>query len=235
MTKPPKKLVKICGVTTVDDARLAVGLGADLLGLNFHPRSPRSLVEPEGDDLTRARELVDAVRGEVLLVGVFVESDPGGLSRATAMADLLGLDLIQWVPLRPGMPGRDVLTVLGSRGLPTVRDSRVPDPSTLKRIHSEHRTWGFLFDAPGHADDTLPGGTGRGWDYGSLAPLEDVGFPVLVAGGIGPDNVHQALADSKAAGVDVCSKIEGEPGTKDRRLICKLFEEISHGTSPETT
>jgi phosphoribosylanthranilate isomerase len=225
-------MVKICGVTTVDDARLAVDLGADLLGLNFHPPSPRALDEP------RARALADAVRGETLLVGVFVEGDPGGLPGALETADRLGLDLVQWVPIQPspsGLPGGDVLSVLGSRGLPTIRASILPEASTLRAARAEHGTWGFLFDVPAQPGDALPGGTGRSWDYSALAPLAGVDFPLLVAGGIDPDNVRQALVDSHAAGVDVCSGIEEKPGTKDRRLTCKLFEEISHGTSPETT
>ncbi len=218
MTRP---LVKVCGVTRPEDARLAVELGADLLGLNFHPPSPRAL------GLARAREIAAAVAGSgVLLVGVFVALRADEIEEVAAA---VGLDLVQ-------LHGREAPEAARRFGARAIQVFRRPAPPGAAELALYGDVWGFLFDAPpappGGPDrsegSAIYGGTGRTWDHGALRGVA-TGRPVLVAGGIRADNARAALAASGARGVDVCSGIESAPGIKDPGLMQRLFEEIRHG------
>ncbi|HEX5758031.1 MAG TPA: phosphoribosylanthranilate isomerase [Thermoanaerobaculia bacterium] len=200
--------VKICGVTSAGDGLAAAGAGADLLGLNFYPRSPRYL-EPD-----RAREIADAVRAaapHVLLVGVFVDRPP---PEVEAIDRAVGLDLIQLSGDEPP----DAVRPWAARALKTFRTAGPPREEALS-LYPE--IFGALIDA---RHGSLYGGTGAGWDFSSIAPLA-AARRVLVAGGIRPGGVAAALA-SGAWGIDVCSGVESSPGVKDPRLLARLFEEI---------
>ncbi len=204
-----KKLqVKVCGITTVGDALLAVELGADYLGLNFYPGSPRFL------SIERAREIADAVKGRALLVGVFVNAPADQVSE---IAESVGLDLLQF----HGDESPDWLAPFAERAIKAFRGA-------AEEAVRFSEVWGFLFDAPPPAasvSSSSLGGTGRTWDYTSLAPHIPrlAPRPVFIAGGIGPDNVRAALSASGASFVDVCSRIESAPGAKDPDLLRRLF------------
>ncbi|HEX4954182.1 MAG TPA: phosphoribosylanthranilate isomerase [Thermoanaerobaculia bacterium] len=201
-------LIKICGVTTVEDALLAAQRGASHLGLNFFPPSPRCL-EPAA-----AREIAEAVRGRVALVGVFVDRPR---AEVEAIDAAVSLDLLQF----HGAETPEDLAPFGARAIKVFR-LRPEDP--LPDLAAFPAAWGFLFDVWHPA---LHGGTGEGWDFSRLAALPR-GRPVLVAGGIRPGNVAAALAASGAAGVDVCSGVESAPGKKDPELLAQLFREVHH-------
>lgn len=217
--------VKVCGVTTVPDARLAVDLGAAYLGLNFYPGSPRFL------SVERAREIADAVEGRSLLVGVFVNAPPAEVQE---IEDAVGLDLLQF----HGDESPEALAPFAARAIKAFRGP-TDEADRFGQVQ------GFLFDAPRPAVSSfsLPellssssplGGTGRAWDYSSLAPLVSrlAPRPVFVAGGIGPDNVRSALAQSGASLIDVCSRVERAPGVKDPDLLSRLFLEIASYEEP---
>lgn len=226
----PRLKVKICGVTTPEDARLAQELGADFLGLNFHPPSPRFL------STARAREIADAVGGRIPLVGVFVNRPREQIERITAE---VGLDLVQL----HGDESPEEVAHLGGRAVKVFRRSRLPERRELVLYPD---VWGFLFDVP---HETLYGGTGRTWSYEDVVgspelPRRVGGRPVLLAGGVHPGNVAR-IRDAAAAsgvlgkmtlGVDVCSGVEAEPGIKDRRQMERLFEALrDDATRDETT
>lgn len=198
--------VKICGITQVRDAELAVRLGADFLGLNFWRRSPRCL------SLEAAREITEAVRGRVRLVGVFVNHTP---AEVVAIDAALGLDLLQFHGDEP--PGE--VRAFGDRAIRVLRANGSLRFKPLPEI------WGYLFDVH---DPQAYGGTGSSWDYRTVAGLVS-GQPFLVAGGVRPANARQALMESGACGVDVCSGIESAPGIKDPDLMRQLFTEVRHG------
>jgi phosphoribosylanthranilate isomerase len=197
--------VKICGITRVQDALRAVELGADLIGLNFWPRSPRHLT-PE-----QARPVAEAVRGRATVVGVFVDPPAG---EPESLAETVGLDLVQF----HGDEGPERLASWGPRAIKVFRLSGPPAPEDLAAYPE---VWGFLFDVR-HPDY---GGTGESWDYGTLSGLE-LSLPFLVAGGIGPANARQALEASGAAGIDICSGVETAPGIKDGESMQRLFAEV---------
>jgi phosphoribosylanthranilate isomerase len=200
-------LVKICGVVDPDNARIAVEMGADFLGLNFYPRSPRYV------EVERAREIASAVRGSgVRLVGVFVNRPPGEVEEIEAE---VGLDLLQLsgdeTPEEAApFAGRAIKAFRGTDGTDGWGDA-----------------WAWLFDAP---HGSLYGGTGVAWNFQAVAGIAG-DRRVFVAGGLGPDNVRQAIEASRPFAVDVCSRVESAPGIKDPELLLRLFEEVRNAQS----
>jgi phosphoribosylanthranilate isomerase len=203
--------VKVCGVTDPENALAAAEMGADYLGLNFFPRSPR-FVEVE-----RALEIADAVRGRAALVGVFVNAPAAQVEETAARA---GLDLVQF----SGDEGPEAVAPFASRAIKAFRTGGLPSG---EEIAAYGDVWGLLVDAP-HA--ALYGGTGAAWDYGSLAGAPGLaGRRLLLAGGLGPDNVRRAVEAARPWGVDVCSRVESAPGIKDLELLRRLFLEVRNG------
>lgn len=192
--------VKICGVTRVEDAEMAVELGADFLGLNFYPASPRFL------DLDQARRIADAVGDRARLVGVTVNAGPRRIEQLLALVELVQFH---------GDEGPEVVRPWAERAIQVLRpEAEGPEPSA-----QYPDVWGFLLEPhrPGY------GGSGKSWDYASAtSPITD--RPVFLAGGIDPGNVRAAAAG--AWGVDVCSGVESQPGIKDAGLMKRLFSEL---------
>jgi phosphoribosylanthranilate isomerase len=223
----PTPLIKICGVTRPEDAELAVELGADLLGLNFYPPSPRFV------ETARAVEIARAVAGRVPLVGVFVNRPRDEIE---ALVGAVGLARVQL----HGDEGPEETALFGERAVKVFRRRGLPPAQELAAYR---HVWGFLFDVP-HA--TLYGGTGQKWSWSRIVAAPDLaarvaGRPVLVAGGVGPGNAAGILRAAAAApegarlrlGLDVCSRVESAPGVKDRDLLERFFSEVRDGQSPD--
>ncbi len=191
--------VKICGVTRVEDAELAVNLGADFLGLNFYPASPRCL------DLQAARRIAAAVGDRARLVAVTVNAEAGLIRKILPLVDLVQFH---------GEEGPETIAPWAERAIKVLR----PEADEVAAARYPD-VWGFLLEPrrPGY------GGTGEPWDYASATPpVTD--RPVFLAGGIDPANVRAAAAG--AWGVDVCSGVESGPGIKDAGLMKRLFSEL---------
>jgi phosphoribosylanthranilate isomerase len=199
--------VKVCGITNVEDARRSVELGAALLGLNFYAGSPRCVT------LERAREIAAAVEDGVTLVGVFV-NEPA--LRMEEIAAAVGLDLLQL----HGDESVETVNRLGARALKAMRWEGRP---AQQEFDSYPGAWGFLLDRklPG-----IFGGTGQPWNYADAAALPTA-KPVLIAGGVGADNVRGVIEQARPWGVDVCSRVERVAGVKDPSLLERLFQEIA--------
>ncbi|MEZ5332353.1 MAG: phosphoribosylanthranilate isomerase [Thermoanaerobaculia bacterium] len=195
--------VKICGITRREDAELAVELGAEFVGLNFWPHSPRCVTAEA------ALEIAERVRHRAGLVGVFVDEEP---ERVATMAEAVGLDLVQ---LHGNEKPSDAER-LGPRVLKAFRG--LPSAGEPKSFGS---AWGFLVDVAGTGP---PGGTGRSWAW-STGDLRESGKPVFVAGGIRPENAAEAAACG-AFGIDVCSGVESAPGRKDAERMRALFRAV---------
>ncbi|MFW6171583.1 MAG: phosphoribosylanthranilate isomerase [Planctomycetota bacterium] len=198
--------VKICGITTVADAEAVAETGADAIGLNFFPKSPR-YVNP-----TTAKKIVSAVKQQLSVVGVFVNAT---LDEMLELADGLPLDYIQLHGDEP----ISRLSQLAPRR--TIRVLRLrPDRDTwnaefLRAVATSRVTpAGVLVDAyqPGNF-----GGTGQMVDWGKVRDVGAAigGCPVLLAGGLNPDNVDDAIRHTGCDGVDVASGVELKPGVKD--------------------
>jgi len=201
--------VKICGVVDPDNAWTAVNLGADFLGLNFYPRSPRYV------GTGRAQEIAEAVRGRTVLVGVFVGAPPAEIEDTVAR---VGLDLVQL----SGDEDPEPYAHLASRLIKAFRTGNDPGDEALAPWKDG---WGLLFDAPHGA---LYGGSGKTWGYEAVSRITGrlAGSRVFLAGGLGPDNVRPAIEAARPFAVDVCSRVESAPGIKDPELLRRLFEEV---------
>jgi phosphoribosylanthranilate isomerase len=184
--------VKICGVTRVEDAILACELGADLIGLNFHPPSPRYL------SLERARAIRVAVawRGEV--VGVFVNAERAHIEH---MLKELDLDFIQF-------HGDEDESALAGWPVRVIRAYRRRSESPADLIRRSAADY-ILIDSH---DPALFGGTGRALPLETLKGIDL--SRVIISGGLGPDTVREAVA-LNPWGVDVASGVESAPGIKD--------------------
>jgi len=198
--------IKMCGMTRAEDARRAVDLGVDAIGLNFYPSSPRFL------SVERAIEIVDQIRGDVELYGVFVNEIP---DRVEEIRSRVGLDRIQF-------HGDEEPSEVAPFGLMAVKAIRFAD-STVERQWERYPTvWGFLLEA---RHETLFGGSGRSWRYESLGGVE-LPRPWLLAGGLNASNVGEAIRSSGARAVDVCSGVESIPGIKDVRQMSDFVREV---------
>lgn len=200
--------IKICGVTRENDATRAVELGATFVGLNFWPGSPRCVTEEV------AFSIVERIRGRANVVGVFV-NQPSALVQE--ITHRVGLDLVQF----HGDEGPEQLDLFGADAIKVFRVGSSFDPGVLGDYPN---VWGFLFDCD---HPSLVGGTGVPWSYETVA---DLGHdkPIIVAGGLRPANVAQAIARSRADIVDVSSGVEKRPGVKDAELMARFIREVQH-------
>lgn len=203
--------IKICGITSVDDARAAIDAGADAIGLNFYPNSQRFI----GRDLEAAGiSLETRMKGNraVNVVGVFVNS-AGDVIRKHIDRD--GLDVIQ-------LHGDESPECIASfRRIPVIRARRMDDRgvASIAEDLAACEAAGRLPDAV-LVDAMTPGrygGTGETVSWAGLADhpkwLGDV--PLILAGGLTPENVAEAIRIVRPAGVDVASGVESSPGVKD--------------------
>ena len=204
--------VKICGITNSDDAHAAIEAGADLLGFNFYAKSPR-YIAPE-----KARKIIAEIRSEgrgPLLVGVFVNAPP---EEVRSILKIAQLDLAQ---LHGDEPVH-VLERLNGRAFKALR----PTSETEAEIDAEwFAPYGpnapvLLIDA--YRKDQY-GGTGHTADW-SIATKMAQQYPILLAGGLAPENVSEAIRQVRPWGVDVASGVEMSPGKKDVGKL-KLFVE----------
>jgi phosphoribosylanthranilate isomerase len=185
--------VKICGVTSLEDALAAVRLGADAIGFNFWPRSKRYLLP------ATAGGIAARLPPGVATFGVFVDPSRAELEEALAASRVGVAQLHGDEPpdLALGLP------------VPVVKAIRVMDRDSLAALASwEVRA--FLLDSASAGY----GGSGKTFDW-SLAAAVAAELPVFLAGGLGPENVAEAVRAVRPLGVDVASGVESAPGVKD--------------------
>ena len=197
--------VKICGLTNLEDALAAIDLGADLLGFNFYPPSPRH-IKPQA-----AAEIIRKLPAFIDLVGVFVNAS------LDEIQEIINQTQINWVQLH-GDETPEFLDSLAHFNVRTMKALRVRSAEDIKQAE-KFFTDAILLDA---YDTDKYGGTGKSFDWNILGHINK---RVFLAGGINPDNAHQA-AELGVYGIDVCSGIEAGPGKKDHEKMKKLFESI---------
>jgi phosphoribosylanthranilate isomerase len=194
--------VKICGITNAGDAAAAIEAGADALGFLCYRKSPR-YVEPEV-----IKRIVASLPPFVLPVGVFVNEE---LKAVRDLMDACGLAVAQ-------LHGDETAAYCEALGRPVLRALRLRDRGTLLRM-AEYRgragVRGFVVDT--HSESAY-GGTGRVADW-ALAAEAAAAAPVLLAGGLTPENVAEAVMQVRPYGVDVSSGVETSPGRKDRAKV----------------
>lgn len=199
--------VKICGLTNYVDAATAVDLGADLLGFNFYPKSPR-FVAPE-----QAAQIINKLPAFIHVAGVFVNAS------LDQIKEVIGECNLDWVQLH-GDESPEFCDSLLSINVRTIKAIRVKNQADIKRAESFF-TDAVLLDA---FDPEKYGGTGLTFDWNIVGHISK---RIFLAGGINPDNVASAV-ELGVYGIDVCSGIESKPGKKDHRKMKKLFKNIQH-------
>lgn len=203
-TREGRLLVKICGTTSPDDARLASEAGADAIGFVFWPMSPRK-VDPE-----RAVEIARELPGHVLRVGVFVDAPRDEMAR---VADAVGLDLLQ-------LHGNEPPEALAGLPRPALKAVRVgkgfaAEEATRYAAHAA----GLVVDTRLAGDTQMPGGTGVPFDWSLVEGLAGRVPFLMLAGGLTPSNVAAAIRSVRPHAVDVSSGVEALPGRKDPEKV----------------
>ncbi len=193
--------IKICGITRLEDALLAARLGADALGFNFWPGSKR-YISPEA-----ARAIIDRLPPFVAPVGVFVDGAPEEVARAAAAS---GVSAVQ-------LHGDEPPAACAASGLPAVKALRVTGPEILDLL-DRYPVAAVLLDAPSAGY----GGSGTPCDW-TVARAAAARAIVILAGGLVPENVAQAIEAVRPYGVDVASGVERAPGVKDPDKLARFI------------
>ena len=199
--------IKICGITSLEDARAAINAGADMLGFNFYPKSPRYI------NIDICRDIASVLRKDyanITLVGVFVNM-PGG-QVDTILKDC-SLDLAQL----HGDEKSEMLAALGGRAFKAFRG--VPENITG---YTRSAPPALLVDA---AVKGVYGGSGVVADWSAAAELSKR-VPLLLAGGLTPENVAEAVRQVQPWGVDVASGVEASPGVKDAEKMAAFVAAV---------
>jgi len=200
--------VKICGITNLEDALLSAKFGADALGFNFYPKSPR-YISPH-----RAREIIEQLPKEILKVGVFVNESLEVISETAAVAKL---DAIQ---LHGEETPEFVREVKAKTNLEIIKAFRV-SPKFKPEDVLQYEVDAVLLDAYSAKEH---GGTGEIFDWEIAKKVQEIFPKMYLAGGLSHENIAQAILIVKPFAVDACSLLEKQKGRKDpikTRVFCK--------------
>ncbi len=202
-----RTIVKICGLSTEETLDAAIAAGADMVGLNFYPKSPR-YVSPE-----RAASLAARVRGNLAIVALTVDVP------LPALADLVATVEPDWLQLHGAEDEDTIRAARRTFGRPVMRAVGVAGAADLAAAARFAAVADrVLLDAkPPKGPGALPGGNGIAFDWDLLAGLAP--GPYMLSGGLSVGNVAEALAAAPVIGVDVSSGVERAPGVKDPDLI----------------
>lgn len=208
MVRDTQVKVKICGMTNLKDALNAVEEGADAVGFIFYKKSPRSV------NMKTVREIVSKLPPFVDTVGVFVNETAEKINKT---ADYCNLDMIQ-------LHGEESPAFCKKIRRRVIKAFRVKDIASLKKL-SNYPVCGFLLDT---FSEEVQGGTGKVFDWNLAHPARKYG-PVILAGGLTPNNVRQAVQRVRPYGVDVCSGVESQPGQKDHHKVRAFLKSVKSG------
>jgi phosphoribosylanthranilate isomerase len=203
--------IKICGITNIDDALMAIDAGADALGFNFVPGTPRYL-----KDTKAAAKIIEQLPPFITTVGLFVNAAPEVIQ---ATADECHLDMLQL----HGDESPQFCNALNRRFIKAVR---VKDESSFSHL-SDYRVSGYLLDT--YVKGAM-GGTGIAFDWRLAVKAKQFGR-IILAGGLDPDNVASAVQQVRPYGVDVSSGVETRPRRKDPvkvQTFIQTVKEIDH-------
>ena len=206
--------VKVCGITNLEDAELAVSLGAWALGMIFYEGSPRAA------SLDQAQQIGAALRRKAQLCGVFVNAS---LEQIVETSQAVGLSLLQLHGEEGPSFSAEAARRTGARVIKAAQVSGPGDVRDLERFHVDFH----LLDAraSGSERSGLRGGTGETFDWGLLAARRS-SVPLIVSGGLQPQNVAEAIAVTHPWAVDTASGTEAAPGHKDPERLRAFFEAV---------
>ena len=197
--------VKICGMTNLNDVKVAVDGGVDAVGFIFYKKSPRSVT------IQTVREIVLELPPFVDSVGVFVDETAEQINK---IADRCNLDRVQ-------LHGDESPAFCKKICRRVIKAIRVKDIQSLKKL-SDYPVSSFLLDT--FSEDQY-GGTGKVFDWNLAYSAKKYG-PIILAGGLTPINVRQAIQRIQPYGVDVCSGVESQPGIKDHKKMQAFLKNV---------
>ena len=198
--------IKICGITNIDDALMSIDAGADALGFNFVPGTPRYL-----KDTKAAAKIIDQLPPFITTVGLFVNAAPELIQ---SIADECHLDMLQ-------LHGEESPQFCQGFNRRVIKAVRIKDESSCSHL-SDYRVSGYLLDT--YVKGAL-GGTGVVFDWELAIKAKQYGRIVL-AGGLDPDNVASAVQQVRPYGVDVSSRVEASPGRKDPLKVRTFIQNV---------
>lgn len=201
--------VKICGITSLEDAEAAVAAGADALGFVFYEPSPRYIT------VDNARQICRQLGPFVTLVGLFVNAPAAAVRQ---VLDQVPLHLLQF----HGDEDRDYCEQFGRPYMKALRMK--PGLNVNDVIGAYPSAAGILLDAYRKG---VPGGTGESFDWQRVP--QQASRPIVLAGGLTPDNVSQAIAQTAPYGVDVSGGVEASPGKKDFEKVVAFIRNAKSG------
>lgn len=202
--------VKICGITRIEDAQAAVEAGCDAIGLVFYEPSPRFV------SLERAQKIVASIPPFVNTVGLFVDAEPSYIQQ---VLQHVRLDLLQF-------HGDESAQECQQFGVPYMKAIRVqPDTNLLQYAKEFEQAKALLLDA---FIEGVPGGTGQKFDWNIIPKALPI--PVVLAGGLTPENVSEAIEQVNPYAVDVSGGVEIKKGIKDAAKIAAFMRGVSHAS-----
>ncbi len=199
--------LKVCGITTIEDARAAIDCGAEYLGFNFYPKSPR-YISPQS-----ARAIIERLPDEIISVGVFVNE-----ARPEDVIEILQTSGARMAQLH-GDESPDYCAQVGAERV--IKALRAGDDFDARRV-LDYPASAILLDA---FDAKLYGGTGKTANWAIAREVARLA-KIFLAGGLSPDNIVEAIRAVEPFAVDVNSGVESAPGRKDAVKLKRLKEEM---------
>lgn len=203
--------VKVCGITNYEDAKLSLDQGVDALGFNFYPSSSR-YIRPED-----ARIIIRRLPPFAVTVGLFVNVRE--VSEVVKTAQTSGVQVLQL----HGDESPEYCRELA--GWPLIKALRIGENGVPENFQ-DYAVQSFLLDAK---DDALFGGTGKSFDWRLAQNIQSF-CPIILAGGLRPDNVREAIRIVQPYAVDVCSGVESKPGKKDPGKLKEFMNEVRNAS-----
>ncbi|RJQ48364.1 MAG: phosphoribosylanthranilate isomerase [Desulfobacteraceae bacterium] len=208
MNPPQIPQIKICGLTDPHQASACAGLGVDAIGFIFYPKSPRFITTG------KAYEIAAALPRRVKAIGVFVNAV---FDQIMETVERCGLGAVQL----HGQESPELVEQLSRRNLPVIKALFIGGTPEISAA-PEYNAAAFLVECAGGA---LPGGNAMKWDWESARPLGKI-YPLVIAGGLSPDNIGRAVESALPDAVDVSSGVESSPGRKDLEKVKSLIEAV---------
>ncbi|MEQ1447891.1 phosphoribosylanthranilate isomerase [Acinetobacter schindleri] len=207
---------KICGITRVEDVHAVVNAGCDAIGFVFYPPSPRSVI------LAQAEILIQTVPAYVQAVGLFVNSSADEIQ---TILKTVPLDILQFHGDETPEQCQSIARQVGRRWYKAIQVKCGLDVVAEIQKYQDAGASAVLLDA-WHPD--LKGGTGHSFDWTTFPKLN---IPLILAGGLNPDNIEQAILTTHAYAVDVSGGVESAKGIKDQQLIERFMQGVLRGSA----
>ena len=201
--------VKICGITNIEDALRVVELGADALGFVFYEKSPRKITKE------KAKEIIDkiqTVKPRVVKVGLFVDELEERVNEITSYCNF---DILQF-------HGDETPNYCKKFPQKIIKAFKIKDKESLVNIPKYEVDY-YLLDA---YSEELPGGTGKTFNWDLAKEAKEFGKPIILSGGLNPENIIEALKKVLPFGVDVSSGVELFPGQKDHKKLEEFITKV---------